>query len=55
MRCGLIATGSQWDPVAGSWERGREGPGSIKDEKFIDQVSGCCLPKKDPAPWSKLF
>jgi hypothetical protein len=38
--------------VTGSCERGNEPPVSIKGGEFLDELSGCQLPKKDSDPWS---
>jgi hypothetical protein len=37
--CGLDASGSGWETVAGSCEHSNEPSGSIKGGEFLDQVS----------------
>jgi hypothetical protein len=50
--CEVDASGSGYDPVAGSCEHGNEPWDSIKGEEFFDQLNYYQLLKKQFAPWS---
>jgi hypothetical protein len=44
-----------WLSVRGQWwarEHGNEPSGSIKSEKYLDQLSDYYILKKDGTPWS---
>jgi hypothetical protein len=48
----LDSSGSGQGPVASSYQQGNEPSGSIKGQRFIDQLVDCQLLKKDSSPWS---
>jgi hypothetical protein len=53
-RSGLDTSISGYGPMASSSKHGYEPSGSIKDGRFLEQLSDHQLLKKNSAPWSKL-
>jgi hypothetical protein len=54
--CATICTGFIWLGIGssgGSFQHGDEPLGYLKDEEFLDQVSGYQLLKEKAIPWSQ--